>query len=76
LAKDRSWIVKKKRVMFICVHNSFRSQIAEHGLTKSVTGSLKRQSAGLEPGLLDPLAIKAKLEAWCAEVCPLETRAG
>jgi len=62
--------------MFICVHNSFRSQIAEHGLTKSVAGRLKRQSAGLEPGLLDPFAIKAKLEAWCAEVCPLETRAG
>ncbi len=47
----------KKKVLFVCVHNSARSQMAE-ALLKHIAGDrFEVESAGLEPGKLNPLAI-------------------
>jgi arsenate reductase len=49
----------KKRVLFICVHNSARSQMAEAWLNHICPDDFEAQSAGLEPGELNPLAVQA-----------------
>lgn len=48
----------KKRVLFICIHNSARSQMAEAWLNYICGDTFDAQSAGLEPGTLNPLAVK------------------
>jgi arsenate reductase (thioredoxin) len=55
--------VKKKKVLFICVHNSARSQMAEAWLNQICGVEFEAQSAGLEAGTIDPLAIEAMREA-------------
>src|SRR5438094_2396789 len=52
----------KQRVLFICVHNSARSQIAEAFLDKICGDQFEAHSAGLEPGKLNPLAVEAMRE--------------
>jgi arsenate reductase (thioredoxin) len=47
----------KQRVLFICVHNSARSQMAEAFLNKLSDGKIEAESAGLEPGVLNLLAV-------------------
>ncbi|MEI6049578.1 MAG: arsenate reductase ArsC [Bacteroidota bacterium] len=52
----------KKNVLFVCVHNSARSQMAE-ALLKHIAGDrFEAESAGLEPGKLNPLAIEVMQE--------------
>jgi arsenate reductase len=46
--------MKKKRVLFVCVHNSARSQMAEAFLKDLAGDRFEVQSAGLEPGTLNP----------------------
>jgi len=53
----------KTRVLFICVHNSARSQMAEAWLNHICGDSFEAHSAGLEPGSLNPLAVKVMAEA-------------
>jgi arsenate reductase len=53
----------KKRVLFICVHNSARSQMAEAWLNTICGEYFEAQSAGLEPGTLNPLARQVMAEA-------------
>ena len=51
------------RVLFICTHNSARSQMAE-GLLRHLHGDrYDAASAGTEPGALHPLAVRAMAEA-------------
>lgn len=52
----------KKRVLFICIHNSARSQMAEAWLNKICGAQFEAQSAGLEPGTLNPLVVEAMAE--------------
>jgi arsenate reductase (thioredoxin) len=52
----------KKRVLFICIHNSARSQMAEAWLNQICGDQFEAQSAGLEPGTLNPLVIEAMAE--------------
>jgi len=52
----------KKKVLFICVHNSARSQMAEAFLNDSCGDHFEAHSAGLEPGQLNPLAVAAMRE--------------
>jgi arsenate reductase (thioredoxin) len=47
----------KKKVLFICVHNSARSQMAAALLNKRCGKFFEAESAGLEPGNLNPLAV-------------------
>lgn len=52
----------KKRILFICTHNSARSQMAE-GLLRSLGGNhFEVFSAGTEATQVRPLAIKAMAE--------------
>ena len=53
----------KKKVLFICVHNSARSQMAEAWLNHLCPDDFEGQSAGLEPGVLNPVAVEAMREA-------------
>jgi arsenate reductase len=52
----------KQKVLFICVHNSARSQMAEAFLKEICGDYFEAQSAGLEPGRLNALAVEAMRE--------------
>ena len=52
----------KKKVLFVCVHNSARSQIAEELLRKIAGNRFEPESAGLEPGELNPYVIEVLKE--------------
>ena len=52
----------KRKVLFICVHNSARSQMAAALLNKMCGEFFEAQSAGLEPGVLNPLAVEVLQE--------------
>ena len=52
----------KQKVLFICVHNSARSQMAAAWLNRICPDVFEAQSAGLEPGTINPLAIDAMRE--------------
>jgi arsenate reductase (thioredoxin) len=54
---------EKIRVLFVCVHNSARSQMAEAFLNALGGDRFAASSAGLEAGTLNPLAIEAMKEA-------------
>ena len=49
----------KQKVLFICVHNSARSQMAAALLNNECGEFFEAQSAGLEPGTINPLAVEA-----------------
>lgn len=51
------------KVLFLCVHNSARSQMAEAFLKELGKGRFEVESAGLEPGKLNPYVIRAMAEA-------------
>ena len=52
----------RKKVLFVCVHNSARSQMAEAYLNKYGSEYYEAESAGLEPGSLNPLVVEIMLE--------------
>jgi arsenate reductase len=47
----------KEKILFICVHNSARSQMAEEYLRKFAGDRFEVESAGLEPGTINPLVV-------------------
>ena len=51
-----------KRVLFICTHNSSRSQMAEGLINHDLTGKFEAFSAGTEPSFVNPLAITVMKE--------------
>jgi arsenate reductase len=53
----------KSNVLFICIHNSARSQMAEAWLNEICGDFFAAESAGLEPGTLNPLVVEAMQEA-------------
>jgi arsenate reductase len=52
----------KKRVLFICIHNSARSQMAEAFLNQICGDEFEAHSAGIEPGKLNPTVVEAMRE--------------
>lgn len=48
----------KIKVLFVCIHNGARSQMAEAFLNQLAGDSFEAQSAGLEAGTLNPLAVE------------------
>ncbi len=54
--------MEKKRVMFICIHNSGRSQMGEAFLRSFAGDRFEVASAGIEAGKLNPLVVKAMEE--------------
>jgi arsenate reductase len=53
----------KKKVLFVCIHNSARSQMAEAFLNQTCGDEFEAHSAGLEPGKLNPIVVTAMREA-------------
>jgi arsenate reductase len=53
----------RKRVLFLCIHNSARSQMAAAYLKQAAGDRFEVESAGIEPGTLNPLAVAAMREA-------------
>jgi len=51
--------MRKQKVLFICVHNSARSQMAAGLLNETCGEFFEAQSAGLEPGAINSLAVEA-----------------
>jgi arsenate reductase len=54
--------MNKEKVLFVCNHNSARSQMAEAFLNHFGKDKFEAQSAGLEPGTLNPIVIEAMKE--------------
>ncbi len=54
--------IKKKKILFVCVHNSARSQMAEAFLKQLAGDKFEVESAGLEPGELNPMVVVAMKE--------------
>jgi arsenate reductase len=55
-----------KRVIFVCVHNSGRSQMAEAFAKRLAEGIIEAQSAGTKPSEgLNPAAVQAMNEIGC-----------
>ncbi len=52
----------KTKVLFVCVHNSARSQMAEALLNSMAGDRFEAMSAGIDPGVLNPLAIEVMKE--------------
>jgi len=47
----------KKKVLFVCIHNSARSQMAEALLNEMAANQFEADSAGIEPGSLNPIVV-------------------
>ena len=54
--------MKKQKVLFVCIHNSARSQMAEAFLNEICGEEFEADSAGLEPGKLNPIVVEAMQE--------------
>lgn len=64
----------KKKVLFICVHNGARSQMAEAWFNKVCGDDWEAQSAGLEPGVLNQIVVSAMREVGI-DISGKQTRA-
>ena len=54
--------MSRQRVLFVCIHNSARSQMAEELLRKLAGDKFEVESAGIEPGKLNPVVIEVLKE--------------
>ncbi len=54
--------MNKIKILFVCVHNSARSQMAEAFINTYYSDRFEADSAGLEPGKLNPLVVKSMSE--------------
>ena len=52
----------KHRVLFVCIHNSARSQMAEAFLQKYGSEFFEVESAGLEPAAINPIVVEVMKE--------------
>jgi arsenate reductase len=54
--------MSRPSVLFVCIHNSARSQMAEAYLKQLAGDRFDVESAGIEPGELNPLAVQVMKE--------------
>ncbi len=55
--------MSRPHVLFVCTHNSARSQMAEAWLRHLAGDRFEVRSAGVEPGVLHPLTVQVMREA-------------
>lgn len=55
-------MLRKKQVLFLCIHNSARSQMAEAWFNFLAPENYIAFSAGFEPGKLNPIVVQAMQE--------------
>jgi len=53
----------KHRILFVCIHNSARSQMAEAFVKKYGSEYFEAESAGIEPGNLNPNVVEVMKQA-------------
>ena len=51
--------MRRRKVLFVCVHNSARSQMAEAFLDQMCPDEFQAASAGLEPTRINPKLLRA-----------------
>lgn len=54
--------MKPEKWLFVCIHNSARSQMAEAFMNQLSGGRIVAESAGIEPGKLNPTVVKVMAE--------------
>lgn len=54
--------MEKIKILFVCVHNSARSQMAEAFMNSLGGEKFSAESAGLEPGTLNPAVVEVMKE--------------
>ena len=54
--------MSKIKILFVCIHNSARSQMAEAFVNTYYRNKFYVESAGIEPGTLNPLVVKSMSE--------------
>ncbi|WP_201766919.1 arsenate reductase ArsC [Chrysiogenes arsenatis] len=54
--------MKPEKWLFVCIHNSARSQMAEAFMNQLSGGQIVAESAGIEPGKLNPIVVKVMAE--------------
>lgn len=55
-------LIEKQKIMFVCIHNSARSQMCEAFVRHYAYDRFEVQSSGIEAGDLNPLVVKAMEE--------------
>jgi arsenate reductase len=61
--KERGRAINKTRILFLCTRNSCRSQMAEGWARRLHADTVEPYSAGIDPGELDPYAVRVMAEA-------------
>jgi len=54
--------LRKESILFICTHNSARSQMAEGLVNRDLAGDYEARSAGTKPRAVHPMAVKVMAE--------------
>lgn len=62
LNEKEKFSIDKKRVLFVYVHNISRIQMAETFLNTFASDTFETMSAGIEPGVLNLLAVEVMKE--------------
>lgn len=65
----------KTKVLFVCSGNTTRSQMAQALLTKYGNGDFEVESAGINPGVLNPMAVEVILEDEDMDISSYTTNA-
>jgi arsenate reductase len=55
-------MIQKQRILFVCIHNSARSQMAEAFMKRECKSGCEIESAGIESGVMNPLVVEVMLE--------------
>ena len=65
--------MEKITVLFVCVHNSARSQMAEEFPEKYGGDEFEVESAGFEPGTINPIVIEVMREVGIDHITEIDT---